>query len=744
MAGQQLPTRGQVWTLCRACIGRGLALAVGLLLATCGGPADEPIPIPRGPGSFLLLTLDTTRADALDPYGADGVTPNLGRLAAEGIVFEHAYAVTPLTTPSHASILTGLYPPQHGVRTNGQHRLGDEVTTLAEHLAPRGYRTAAFVSAAVLERRYGLDQGFEVYDDDLAGGRDEARMVAERIATPTVDAALGWLDGLGADEPFFLWVHLFDPHASYTPPEPYRSRFVDQPYLGEVAWMDAEIGRLLDHPRLAGGRRAAVMAIGDHGESLGEHGEATHGLLAYDGTLRVPWILRLPDGPRGRRFEPAVSQVDLVPTVLDLLTIDRADAAGPGRSLLSALAAGDWEERELYAESLAPRLLYGWAELRVARRGAWKSIDAPTPELYDTRRDPLEGTNRASERAPLLAELLASLDLYEDETAAEGADLELDPATRAKLESLGYTATLGARSGDGEGPDPKEMIEIHHLVQQAQGLMAEGRVETAEGLWRDILRQDPGNHQALLDLSRLRYERGDLEGAVAVLERGLATYPGDAAFALSLEELETRRGAPEARPAQAEDTAARNAEAEALARQGRFDEARRIWQEMVETTPRDPVAYGNLAALALERGDWEAARRWAERAVELDPTAAPSWNSLAFALDELGQTAAAAAAYGRALEADPSYLGARLNLGLLYKKAQDWPRAAATFEEVLERAPGHWQAHFELALLYAGPLGDPARSRPHLVAALEAAPDHPKAPALRQLLARIDGLIAGG
>lgn len=812
--------------------------------------------VPGEPHSLLLVTLDTTRADRLQPYDGRYATPALQQLADDGIVMQQAVAVSPLTLPTHASLLTGLYPPQHGVRSNGRHRLGDGVQTLAEYFDARGDRTAAFLSAAVLERRYGLDQGFQLYDDSLEGGKaDESRMISERRAGETVERALAWLDAMPEGERFFLWVHLFDPHASYDPPSPHREAYADEPYQGEIHYMDAQVGRLLDHRRLTNPQSTAVSVIADHGESLGQHGEATHGLLAYDATLRIPWILRLPGGPQGLQWPEPVSQVDMLPTLLEAQGIDFDRSAVSGVSLLPFASPQDGS-RTLYAESLDPLFLYGWHPLEVARQGPWKYIDAPTPELYHLLDDPDESENVYSRQRGTARDLALHLASIRDAAPAEGEDpLPLDAETRAKLESLGYTATTAtstAQHGERtDRPDPKEVIDLHHIMQQAEGLMAQGRRQTALEVLETILERDPRNHQALLHVSRLRFEAGDLAAAVRVLEEGLQYYPGETSMSLSLAAMEHQRGrferaavlarqalssdpnqvepwlrtarylldagqgdalgqlyadaterfpddavlhgqmgkvlaeaanpqaevalrhALEIRPqadlylaladfleargrtdeanqqrqlanAGTSPTGDTNARAEALARQGELQEAEAIWRQLIQDEPEAAAPYGNLATLALQRQDWNQARQLARRAVELDATLAPSWNVLAYALEELGRPADAVNAYQRALEVDPQYTTARFNLGLLFKKQQAFPQAAQVFETLLRTQPDHWNAHFELILLYAGPLGDPARARPHLLRNLEAQPGHPKAPLLRELLGRIDGAMGGG
>src|SRR5215468_53128 len=387
----------------RFCVLQLLVLTiVGLLWALPASSADQTGPAQpaaaadasRQP-SLLLVTIDTTRWDHLQPYGADVETPVMAQLAADGALFEQAFAVAPITLPAHTAIHTGLYPPQSGVRNNGTHYVPAEVTTLAERLHGRGWRTAAFVSAAVLERRYGLDQGFEVYDDDLSAGRERhPRMVPDRPAEATVAAASAWLDTLGADEPFFLWVHFYDPHAVYSPPPPYRDRYRSRLYDGEIAYMDAQLGRLLAHPRLAAQPQLAVMVLADHGESLGEHGEQTHAILAYDSTLHIPWIVKLPEVRGGTRVADVVSQIDVVPTVLDVMHMD-ADASLPGRSVVPLLkGVRRTSPKGVYEETYLPFYTYGWAKLRVLRRDRWKLIDAPEPELYDLGRDPRELSNQ--------------------------------------------------------------------------------------------------------------------------------------------------------------------------------------------------------------------------------------------------------------------------------------------------------------------------------------------------------------
>lgn len=701
------------------------AVVVILLVASCGGgngagesrapgtpgsppgaaaPTAEAGGVRRGPWSVLLITLDTTRADRLTPYGAEEAeTPHLASLAEEGILFERAYAVTPVTLPSHATLLTGLDPPRHGVRNNGIHHLEETAVTLPERLAEAGWRTAAFVSAAVLERRYGLAQGFEVYDDDFSGGGPrELRSMIERPASATVDAARIWLDGLGPEERFFLWVHLFDPHAPYAPPAPWSERFPEAPYDGEIAFMDAEIGRLLSHPRL--GPPVVVAAVGDHGEALGEHGEQTHGMLVYDSTMRVPWLLRLPEGPRGLRVETPVSQADLVPTLVDLLglgdptggtdgsTEGTAARAGSGRSLLPLLRGEVWEPRTLYGESHVAFHAYGWARLHTVRRQGWKYIQAPTDELYDLEGDPGERENLASERPERTAELATELDRRIGEAPRRETPKVLDRAAEERLRSLGYLGSGGRRPEGAPRPDPKEVIGVHEDLQRVGVLLQTRRFPEAIRELRSVLARDPGNPTALQDLARALAETGRLDDAVAALERALSLDPSSPTLHLALADLEARRGE-EGRAVELVDAAlvldprsreARLDKARYLQSLGRGEEARRLMMELHLDSAADPWVELRYAELVeLPAGDLESAEGRLRRAVERDPNLVDAWRLLGEVLERSGRPAQAVEIYRRGLDHQPRSVALLSALGRVLAEAGD-PGAAPVLERALK------------------------------------------------------------
>ena len=701
------PTRPLAWLLIVA----GLVVLAVALPRHLEGPEDEGATrtIPRGERSVLLLTLDTTRPDRLEPYGAEDVaTPALRRLAEGGVTFEEAYSVAPITLVAHTSILSGLVPPQHGVRNNGLHSVPDEVETLAERLDEEGYATSAFVSAAVLERRYNLDQGFDLYDDDLSEGRERhPRMVADRPAEFTVDRASAWLDGLPDDEPYFLWVHFYDPHAAYSPPAPWRDEYRGRLYDGEIAYMDAQIERLLRHPKVrsdggrSGGRGGPIITvIGDHGESLGEHGEQTHALLAYDSTLHVPFLLDVPGGPRGLRVKETVGQVDLVPTLLDLLDLDAPENVA-GRSLVPLLEGrrrSTTSERGIYSETWLPFYTYGWARLAVWRQGRHKWIDAPTPELYDTRRDPRELSNVASQEPGLahdlgrdLGEFLAALD-----DGGREASLDLDSEAREKLRSLGYLS-VGSGGGEpaGERPDPKEMIDLHVGLERARFLIRDRLYAQAEDELRRVLSRDPTNLAAMIDLATVLSEEERLEEAAGVVERALGLDPGYARLHLLLAGLESRRGDSE-KALELYDVAldldpgsleARLQKAMFLFRQRRFEAVEELLAETLEKHP-DAAPLNTVYAQVVEirRGELEAAEARLRRVIARDPFLPSAWRLLGDVLERTERGEEAAEAYREGLKRAVDDAELHAQLGILLARRGGEVEAEVHLREALRLA----------------------------------------------------------
>ncbi len=450
----------------------------------------------------MLITIDTLRADRLGVYGARLPTPRLDALARRGVWFTSARTPVPLTLPSHASILTGLHPLQHGVLNNGSFRLGPEALSLAEILSQRGWRTGAVVASFTLDAQFGLAQGFEEYDDPLSGADPGGLEGPERAAASVTERALDWLRRRG-DGPFFLWVHYFDPHTPYAPPEPFRSALAGVPYDAEVAYVDQEVGRLLDALVGAG---AIVAVAGDHGEALGEHGESTHGLFLYDAVLRVPLILAGPGVPESGADARAASTLDLFPTLLSLLDIP-SPADLPGRDLL----AGD-HSAPFLAVTHAPCLVYGWRDFEAVVDADLKLIRGAAAELYDLASDAGEVRDLSAARPDETDRLQALLQRRRAQLVAEGSTVESaaggsttlpgqahppDVETRARLESLGYLAGgSGASGACRSGPDPRSKLPLLRLIDRGVAEYHAGRHEGAAAEFRSVLRQDPGNIQA--------------------------------------------------------------------------------------------------------------------------------------------------------------------------------------------------------------------------------------------------------
>ena len=510
------------------------------------GEARGPAPAPQSP-SILLITIDTLRADHVGCYGNARVgTPVMDGLAAAGVRFENAYAQAPITLPSHAVILTGTYPMYNGVRDFTSPGLPASIPTLAEMLRVRGYRTAAFVSSYALNSMWGLNRGFEVYDDDLGlePGRSNDIFLVERRGDRTVDRLLAWLNRQGS-APIFVWLHLYDPHSPYRPPEPYLSKYAGHPYDGEIAFDDAQVGRVI--ARLKELRRfnsMAVLLLSDHGESLGEHGEDEHGFFIYNATLHVPLIVKLPErsadastgrgtrdtgfrtpvevtSPVSRVIPQPVGAVDVAPTIAQLCGIPAAEARSfQGRSLLPLLLqTPSIEDAAVYAESYYPLDSFGWHELRGLLTARFAFIDAPRPELYDLQHDPEERHNLAASETSIAASLREKLKVVEQKYTGQPASTPTlsDPETVERLRSLGYVSLQSslAAKNDPNRADPKDKVETLHLVLRASDLRRERKFAEAEELLANLEKAEP-------TLYVVPFDRGENYLAWAKPRRGTA------------------------------------------------------------------------------------------------------------------------------------------------------------------------------------------------------------------------------
>ena len=445
---------------------RSSVFAIVVLLAIGAGAWWLAVGHPPPPIGIVVITLDTTRADHLSPYGYMNVSlPHLERLAREGVLFDQATSVAPLTLPAHSTIFTGRLPPHHGVRDNADKPLAESQTTLAEVLRERGFRTGAFVGSIVLNRERGLAQGFEHYSGVAAAENASAPASRQRPGDEVMNDAIAWLDSVGSSQ-FFLWAHLYDPHRPYDPPDPYRAQYAHNPYVGEIAFADSQVGRLIDaleKRRLLD--RTVVIVTADHGESLGAHGERDHGIFIYEEVVRVPLIVRAA-GLRPARVGHVVRLTDVMPTVLEL-----AQVPGPatdGISLVELMRGRtSAADLEAYSESLYPERL-GWSALRALRTGRFKLIDAPRPELYDLEQDPFEEQNIYEQRRATADSLRARLVAIGTGPAlGNTAAGEATPERQAQLGALGYLASSRPRGASSQAPRPDPKDCIGHLADAA-------------------------------------------------------------------------------------------------------------------------------------------------------------------------------------------------------------------------------------------------------------------------------------
>ena len=618
------------------------------------------------PLNVVVITIDTLRPDHLHCYGYDKIeTPTLDRIAQHGALFENGVTQTPLTPPSHASIFTGLNPPTHKVRDTGGFLLSPSIPTLASILQERGWDTGAFVSSAVLKKRFGFDHGFAVYDDQMPrpGNTQEFLEDAERRAGDTVDHAVAWLNGR-SEKPFFMWVHLYDPHTPYDPPSPFREQYKDRPYDGEIAYADRELGRLMEAlERKSPPGKTVIAVLSDHGESLGEHGEFSHGVFLYDSTLRIVYLLAGPGVPSGLRVKQQARTIDLLPTIMDLLG-GAAPAGVEGVSLVPFFSGKDAATAVSYGETLFPKINMGWAELRAIRTNQWKYIRAPKPELYDLSRDPKETDNVLAEHASEVRKLEAQLAAVSRSTGPEKIETaQMDERTLAQLKSLGYTAGFTSRSYslDGQGADPKDRVAILKLMNEAEqpqsGLPDARRIE----LLQQAVREDPTNPLLYQSLGARLEKAGHYDQAMTLyrtaLEKGLDNG-----------RLHSRLG-------------------DLLVRAGKKAEAIPQYEESVKMNPADTATEANLATAYLETGRQADAERVLKGIVAIEPSNAAAQNGLGVLAIQRNDGTTARGYFEKAVELDPNLVEAYLNLGLLYKIVGERDKARASFEQFLAKAP---------------------------------------------------------
>jgi len=655
--------------------------------------------------NLLLVTFDTTRADHLGCYGSSAArTPTLDRLAADGVRFADAMSAVPITAPSHTTILTGRYPLSHGIRDNGLFVLDEQQITLAEILGKAGYATAAAVGSFPVTAQFGLDQGFDLYDDHLTGAFEDflgERSVPkqrlffdERRAAQVNEAILPWL-GEHADHPFFAWVHYFDPHQPFEPPPPYDQLFADDLYNGEIAYADACLGFLLGRLEQLGVLdHTLVVATADHGEGLGDHNELTHAALAYGSTLHVPLIMRPPRGAAhlpeadvpgthlpGTVIEQRVGTVDIVPTVLDLLGVE-PPAGLQGRSLAPLLSGGEMPEVELYAENLSPHLSHGWGELRVLFDGDLKYIHGPRSELYDLGADPQELHDLSAERADTALRMRSELEAFIQSHAVAGvsAPQELSDDVRQRLEALGYlhssdsdTREITESLQEG-GVAPQDRVGDVNDLSAAKHLLFSGRVGDALQYTEKLVRVAPHSPLYLELHATALAELGRLDEAWAVAERLRSEGPVPEPLVLQLAAHQFEKG--------------------------EHEQAIELVRSLVESEPKARAAW-LLASLYDRTGQPELAVAALDTALAINPAFVPARVDRAVRLAKAGAGPEAEAELLRALEDNPYYAKAHYNYGAYLLRAARLDEATRHFSRAVDLAPRYLKAHLALVATYA-------------------------------------------
>lgn len=654
-----------------------LFLAISSFPLPAIGEAEE------GGKNVLLITIDTLRADRLSCYSREHVqTPNIDGLAEAGALFSRAFANTSTTLPSHTNILLGVSPLYHGVHDNLNFVVREDFLTLAEHLKANGYSTAAYVGAYPLDARFGLDQGFDTYDADYPHDYYADLTALERRAEEVVSKACEGIKD--AKRPWFIWIHCYDPHLPYEPPEPFRSRFAENPYDGEVAYVDLMMGKLLDclkEERLYDD--AVIVFTGDHGESLGQHGELSHGFFAYNSAIWIPLIMKVP-GIGADIFSQYVSHLDIFPTICDLVGIKKP-AFLQGDSLVPLMKGNRISDRTIYFESMYPFYSHGWAPLMGFIQRHEKFIESPIPELYDLGKDFDEMANLAERtRLDRYREQLEKI--IRDQTSAGNirAKERADSETLEKLRSLGYISSSSGSKKDAFGPedDIKTLLPIHTKNFEAMGLHKKGKTEEAKAILQSILQENQNIGMTYVYLGSVIADEGRLEESLDLLREGLAKFPE--MYEIYKQYVKTLRRA-------------RN-----------FDEIIDNFNEKsFREIPVDPEIWNHVGFAYAVKEDWDEAIQAFKRAISLDPRYAEAFFNLGEAYQSKAQkirdrnmAIMASENFKRAIEMDPGHAPAYFSLGRFYQQAGNVEGAIYCWEKVVELRPNFGLVQFYLGEAY--------------------------------------------
>ncbi len=661
--------------------------------------------VPKSPGNnVLLITIDTLRPDRLSCYSSQYLkTAHIDSLAEKGVVFTRAFAHTPTTLPSHTNILLGTTPLYHGVHDNSNFIVSEEFLTLAEHLKTYGYSTGAFVGAFPLDSRFGLTQGFDVYDDNYGSGSSQVFAYVERKAEIVIDRAMDWLDG--RDIPWFLWIHLFDPHQRYDPPEPFKTQYKDDLYDGEVAYVDSSLGRLFDYlDRNNLDNSTLTIFTADHGEALGEHGEATHGYFAYNATIWIPLIISSP-GMKPGSTDQEVSHIDIFPTVCDMLEVEKPSFL-QGVSLSPVLRGRRLPRRTIYFESLYPYYSRGWAPLRGYIEDGRKFIDSPIPEFYNLEKDLHESENLASQEN--LDRLRSKLEkTIEEQSFADKASSHqrIDRETLEKLGSLGYVSSIQAtrKKNFTAQDDLKTLLPYQSRLTHAMGVYHHGRIDESIQLFKDIIAERKDFDHAYSYLATVLKEQRRFREAVDVLRDGLEHNPSSykiiSTYGILLVEVGQYDAAIEILGQGLAlidyDPETWNYLGVAYWSKGDYENALGAYQKALSLDSNYSIVFNNLGSLYLSRfnklknpSDYRNALQNFKKAIELDPDYASAYNGLGSAYGQAGDLDGAIYCWEKAVQLKPDFAFPLYNLGLSYLAKGNKTKALEYFQRYKQ---GHYQ-----------------------------------------------------
>ena len=658
-----------------------------------------------GEFNYILITVDTLRADRVHCYGFPYVdTPTMDLFASKGVLFERCIAQTPLTLPSHTSLMTGTYPLFHGVRDNGGYLVPQDLLTLAEILKGQNYQTSAFVAAYVLDSKWGLDQGFDYYFDqfDLSKYKSISLGNVQRRGDEVIDEALKWLNAHN-QEKFFTWVHLYDPHTPYEPPSPFKERHPNRPYLGEIAYTDSLLRQLWDYMeqnKLI--ENTILIFASDHGESLGEHQESTHGFFVYQEGIHVPLIFVTPfENLHGIRCSEVVSLVDIMPTILEM-----ENTAYPpqiqGRSLLPLFFDGEVNERSFaYAETYYPRLHYGWSDLKTIQEGRFKLIISPELELYDLIDDPEESTNVVTAFPEETRRLMRTAEQFIEESSQNAFDIDyqhIDEETRQKLAALGYIGTFSDQSSlEGKSlASPKDKIGIFNQLSQVKEWMLEERYDEAVAQITRIIDEDPDVIDAYFTLGNLYFKKREFDKALDSFLIVLEKRPSDPFTVINV--------------------------ANSYMGMGEIEEADRFVMSIIDTLPPDSQLYYVLGNIKYLKEEHEEAIKYYKECIKLNPSSASAYCALGGIYVDQERFDDAESYLKKAEEHNPTLRNLYYNWALLHEEKGDLIKAADAYKQELENIPHNFKACFNLSRVYRKQ-GDALEEEKYLNKTMELNPD---------------------